>query len=64
MVAGGIYSYGLINLIIIECSENEFEYVQALFDYQEDFRTFKENGAGDFFFEQDGATPHTCESNK
>ena len=62
MVAGGIFSKGLTNLILVEGTENEFYYAQALNYYQEDFQKFKRKGI--VYFEQDGATPHTKESNK
>ena len=38
MVAGGIYSNGLSNLIILDGSENEFAYVQTLLYYKDDFK--------------------------
>ena len=41
MVAGGITSYGLSNLILIEGSENEFAYAQALLYYKDDFDQLK-----------------------
>ena len=61
MVAGGICSNGLSNLIILDGSENEFAYAQTLLYYKDDFQQFKNP---ELFFEQDGATPHTSESNK
>ena len=61
MVAGGIYSNGLSNLIILDGSENEFAYAQTLLYYKDDFKRFK---YPELFFEQDGATPHTSKSNK
>ena len=35
MVAGGIYSNGLSNLIILDGSENEFAYAQTLLYYKD-----------------------------
>ncbi len=61
MVASGICSNGLSNLIILDGSENEFAYAQTLLYYKDDFKRFKNP---ELFFEQDGATPHTSESNK
>ena len=61
MVAGGICSNGLSNLIILDGSENEFAYAQTLLYYKDDFKRFKNP---ELFFEQDGATPHTSKSNK
>ena len=61
MVEGGINSNGLSSLIILDGSENEFVYAQTLLCYKDDFNRFKNK---DLFFEKDGATPHTSESNK
>ena len=62
MMAGGICSKGLTNFILVEVTENEFSFSQALNYYQEDFQKFKRKGI--VYFEQDGAIPHTTESNK
>ena len=61
MVAGGICSKGLSNLIILEGPENEFSYAQILIYYKDSFEKFKDKG---LLFEQDGATPHTSIANK
>lgn len=61
MVAGGICSQGLSNLVILEGAENEFSYAQILMYYKDDFEKFKTKG---LFFEQDGAKPHTSFENK
>ena len=61
MVAGGICSKGLSNLIIFEGPENEFSYAQILMYYKDSFEKFKDKG---LLFEQDGVTPHTSIANK
>ena len=61
MVAGGICSNGLSDLIILEGPENEFSYAQILLYYKDNFNKFKKKG---LYFEQDGATPHTSIANK
>ena len=64
MVAGGVCSFGLSNLILIEGSENEFSYAQALLNYKDDFDRLKGKGINSLIFEQDGATLHTSASNR
>ena len=64
MVAGGICSYGLSQLILVETTVNEFAYAQALLFFKEDIENFKKKFNCDLVFEQDGATPHTSQSNK
>ena len=61
MVAGGICSKGLSDLIILEGPENEFSYAQILLYYKDNFNKFKKKG---LYFEQDGATPHTSIANQ
>ena len=60
MVAGGISSKSLSDLIFLEGPESEFSYVQILLYYKDNFEKFKGKG----YFEQDGATPHTKAANK
>ena len=64
MVAGGICSAGLSRLILVENTVNEFAYAQALLFFKEDFDNLKNNSNMEIYFEQDGATPHTSQSNK
>ena len=61
MIAGGICSQGLSDLIILEGPENEFSYGQILMYYKDNFDKFKKEG---LLFEQDGAPPHTSTANK
>ena len=60
MVAGGISSKGLSDLIFLEGPENEFSYAQIWLYYKDNMDKFK----GRIYFEQDGATPHTSAANK
>ena len=60
IVAGGISSKGLSDLIFLEGPENEFSYAQILLYYKDNLDKFKER----IYFEQDGATPHTSATNK
>ena len=60
MVAGGISSKGLSDLIILEGPENEFSYAQILLYYKDTVDKFK----GRVYFEQDGATQHTSAANR
>ena len=62
MVAGGVCSSGLSNLIFLNGAENEFSYAQILFYFKVDIERLK-SGNNKIYFEQDGATPHTTESN-
>ena len=57
MVAGGISSKGLSDLIFLEGPENEFSYAQILLYYKDNLDKFK----GIIYFEQDGAkSAHDC----
>ena len=60
IVAGGISSKGLSDLIFLEGPENEFSYAQILLYYKDNLDKFK----GRIYFEQDCATPHTSAANK
>ena len=64
MVAGGISSVGLTDLIISEGTLNEFAYAQALLFYKDSYEKIKNQGKIDLYFEQDGASSHTSSSNK
>ena len=64
MVAGGICSKGLTNLIIQEGNLNEFAYAQVLLFYKDSFEQMRKDSKEKLFFEQDGATDHTTSSNK
>jgi len=58
MIAGGVSSQGLSDLILLDGTENEFTYGQILFFFKDYFEDKKRP----LFFEQDGATPHTTKS--
>ena len=64
MVAGGISSVGITDLIISEGTLNEFAYAQALLFYKDSYEKIKNQGKIDLYFEQDGASAHTSSSNK
>ena len=64
MVAGVVSSLGLSNIILVENTVNEFAYAQMLLYFKEDFDKLQEKADEQLYFEQDGATPHTSESNK
>ena len=59
MVAGGISFNGVGRLMLLNGTENEFCYAQAILNYQKDV----ERLGGSLIFEQDGARSHTCKSN-
>ena len=64
MVAGGVSSVGLSNIILVENTVNEFAHAQMLLSFKEDFDKLQGKSDGPLYFEQDGATPHKSESNK
>ena len=64
MVAGGISSVGITDLIISEGTLNEFAYAQALLFYKDSYEKIKNQGKIDLYFEQDGASSHISLSNK
>ena len=64
MVAGGISSGGLTDLIISEGTLNEFAYAQALLFYKDSYEKIKNQWKIDLYFEQDGSSSHTSLSNK
>ena len=49
---------------MVENTVNEFAYAQMLLYFKEDFDKLQEKADEQLYFEQDGATPHTSESNK
>ena len=49
---------------MVENTVNEFAYAQMLLYFKEDFDKLQEKVDEQLYFEQDGATPHTSESNK
>ena len=59
MVAGGISFHGLGRLMILNGTENEFCYAQAILNYKKDVERLD----GDLIFEQDGARSHNSKSN-
>ena len=64
MVAGGLSSLGLSNIILVENALNEFAYVQMFLYFKEDFDKLKEKADELLYYEQDGAKQNTSESNK
>ena len=62
MVAGGISVYGTGKLMLLNGTENEFCYAQAILNYKNDIEELK--GKKELIFEQDGAPAHTSKSNK
>ena len=62
MIAGGISIYGLGKLMLLNGTENEFCYAQAILNYKKDIEELK--GKKELIFEQDGAPAHTSKSNK
>ena len=59
MVAGGISFKGVGKLMLLNGTENEFCYAQAILNYEKDV----ERLGGNLIFEQDGARSHTSKSN-
>ena len=59
MVAGGISSKGVGRLMLLNGTENEFCYAQAILNYKKDVDRLGRN----LIFEQDGARSHTSKSN-
>ena len=58
-MAGGISFKGVGKLMLLNCTENEFRYAQAILNYKKDMERLGEN----LIFEQDGARSHTSKSN-
>ncbi len=59
MVAGGISHKGVGKLMLLNGTENEFCYAQAILNYKKDLERLGEN----LISEQDGARSHTSKSN-
>ena len=62
-IGGAICYYGLSNLLLLEGTENEFSYAQALYYYKEDIEEICKKNKCSLLFEQDGAKAHTSKSN-
>ena len=60
MIARGISFNGLGKLMLLNGTENEFCYAQAILYYKDDINRLNKN----LIFEQDGASAHTIKSNK
>ena len=60
MIARGISFNGLGKLMLLNGTENEFCYAQAILYYKDDINRLNKN----LIFEQDGASAHTSKSNK
>ena len=63
MIAGGISSFGLSRLILLDGTLNEFSYGQALLYYKEDIDAIKKKFNKELILEQDGARAHTSKTN-
>ena len=59
MVAGGISFNGVGKLMLLNGTENEFCYAQAILNYKKDIERLNKN----LIFEQDGARSHTSKAN-
>ena len=59
MVAGGISFNGVGRLMLLNGTENEFCYGQAILNYKKDIERLGKN----LIFEQDGARSHTSNTN-
>ena len=64
LIAGGICSGGLTDLIINEGTLNEFAYAQVLLFYKDSYNVLKKKFNNELYFEQDGASAHTSRTNK
>ena len=62
-IVGAICFYGLSNLLLLEGTENEFAYAQALYYYKDDIVKINRKNKCSLLFEQDGARTHTSKSN-
>ena len=63
MIAGGVSSFGLSSLIMLDGTLNEFSYGQALLYYKEDIDAIKKKFNKDLILERDGAKAHTSKNN-
>ena len=65
MVAGGISIHGLGKLMLLNGTENQFCYAQAILNYKNDIEELKRKNSNiQLTFEQDGAPAHTSKANK
>ena len=62
-IGGAICFYGLSNLLLLEGTENEFAYAQALYYYKDDIEKISRKNKCSLLFDQDGARAHTSKSN-
>ena len=62
-IGGAICFYGLSNLLLLEGTENEFAYAQALYYYKDDIEKINRNNKCSLLFEQEQARAHTSKSN-
>ena len=63
MIAGGICTYGVGKLMLLNGTENEFCYAQAILNYKNDIKELNKSNKK-LIFEQDGAPAHTSKANK
>lgn len=63
IIAGGISSYGLSHLLLLDGTLNEFAYGQALLYFKEDIEQLEKKYNENIIFEQDGARAHTSKTN-
>ena len=64
LIAGGICSGGLTDLIINEGTLNEFAYAQVLLFYKDSYKELKKKLNNELYFEQDETSAHTSRTNK
>ena len=62
-IGGAICFYGLSNLLLLEGTENEFAYAQAIYYYKDDIEKLSRKNKCSLLFKQDGAKAHTSKSN-
>jgi len=62
IIEGGISYYGIIWLILLDGTMNDFSYVQALLFYKEDIDKLLTNYGVNILLEQDGATWHSTKA--
>ena len=63
IIAGGISSYGLSHLLLLDGTLNEFAYGQALLYFKEDIDKLEKQYNENIIFEKDGARAHTSKTN-
>ena len=64
MVAGGISSYGLTDIILLEGTLNEFSYAHALLFYKDSFEELKKNVKQHYFLNKMGLSHISVEEIK